>query len=64
MGDRDIWAAALLLIDRHGDDAAGHALKRVNELLESGDVKGAAALLWIVTVIREMEASGSGGPIH
>ena len=64
MGERDIWASALLLIDSHGDDAVGHALKRVNEMLESGNVVGAAVWLRIVNVIREMEASGSGGPIH
>ena len=64
MGDRDIWAAALLLIDRHGDDAAMRALKRVNELSIRSDTEGIAVWLRIVTVIREIEASGTGGPIH
>ncbi len=64
MGDRDIWANALLLIDRHGDDAAGYALKRADEQLESGDIALAAVWARIMAVIREIEASGSGGPIH
>ncbi len=64
MNERDIWAAALLLIDRHGNNAALRAIKRVNELLESDDIDGAAVWLRIVTVIRQIETSEAAGPIH
>jgi len=42
MEERKIWASAFLLIDRNGDDAADHALKQANVLLESGDAKDEA----------------------
>ena len=38
----DIFRAAKLLMDHHGDDAALRAARRADELLEEGDVDGSA----------------------
>jgi hypothetical protein len=38
MTDPDIFRAAKLLIDQHGEDAALRAAQRADELLEEGDV--------------------------
>ena len=38
--DLDIYRSAKLLIDQHGQNAARHAAKRANALLEPGDMKG------------------------
>ena len=35
--DRDVWAAALLMVKRYGDDAMGEAAARADQLLEDGD---------------------------
>lgn len=42
--DPDIFRAAKLLIDQHGEDAAIRAAQRTDALLEEGDVDG--ALVW------------------
>ncbi len=43
--DLDIYPSAKLLIDQHGDDAARHAAKRAEALLEPGEV--ANVRLWL-----------------
>ena len=40
--DRDVWQAAKLLVDRHGQDATLHAAQRADELLGNGDIDGRA----------------------
>lgn len=37
IADSDLWRAANLMIERHGDDAALVAAKRADELLAQGD---------------------------
>ncbi len=44
----DIDRSAKLLIDRHGDEAPIHAAMRADELLDKGDLDGAAAWRRIV----------------
>jgi len=46
--DPDIYRAAKLLIDQHGDDAPLQAAGRADELLDEGDVDGAAVWRQIV----------------
>jgi hypothetical protein len=41
--DPDIFRAAKLLIDRHGDDADIRAAERADELLDEGDTEGSTA---------------------
>jgi hypothetical protein len=42
VSDLDIWRAANLLIQRYGADAAIEAAKRVDQMLERGDLDGNA----------------------
>jgi hypothetical protein len=49
--DRDIWAAALLMVTRYGDDAVLAAVKRGKRLLEEDDLQGAVTWHRIVSAI-------------
>jgi hypothetical protein len=40
ISDLDIWRAANLLIQRHGEDAEIEAAKRADQMLERGDLDG------------------------
>ena len=40
--DRDVWAAALLMVKRYGADAMLEAAARADQLLADGDPLGAA----------------------
>jgi hypothetical protein len=40
--DLDIYRAAKLLVDQHGEDAPIRAAERADELLQGGDVGGGA----------------------
>ena len=53
--DPDIFRAAKLLIDQHGDDAPIHAAQRADGLLEEGDVDGAAVWRRILEAIEELQ---------
>ena len=40
ISDRDIWAAALLIVKRYGEDAMLEATARADQLLDEGDLAG------------------------
>jgi hypothetical protein len=42
ISDTDIYWAAKLLIDQHGADAGPRAAERADQLLDAGDMIGAA----------------------
>ena len=50
----DIFRAAKLLIDQHGEDAALRAALRAGELLEEGDVDGSAVWRRILAAVEEL----------
>ncbi len=53
--DLDIYRAANLLIKQHGDEASIHAAMRADELLEAGDLDGAAMWRRIIRAIEELQ---------
>jgi hypothetical protein len=53
--DPDIFHAAKLLIDQHGDDAAVRAAMRADVLLDEGDVDGAVVWRRILEAIEELK---------
>jgi hypothetical protein len=53
--DLDIYRAAKLLIDKHGDEAALYAAGRADLLLEEGDAAGAATWHRIVAAVEELQ---------
>jgi hypothetical protein len=61
--DTDIYRSAKLLVDEHGADAPIHAVMRVDELIEAGDVQGVATWKRILKAVEELLMIG-GGTIH
>jgi len=51
--DPDIFRAAKLLIDQHGADAGLRAAERADQLLDAGDLIGAATCRRILKAIGE-----------
>jgi hypothetical protein len=41
ISDRDVWAAALLIVKRYSDDARLEASERADQPLDEGDMAGA-----------------------
>jgi hypothetical protein len=54
--DRDIWAAALLVVKRYGDDAMLEASERADPLLDGGDMAGAETWHRILNAIERLQA--------
>ena len=54
INDPDIFRAAKLLIDKHGNDAAIRAAQRADGLLNGGDMDGAAVWRQILEAIDEL----------
>ena len=55
LDDPDIFRAAKLLMDQHGEDAAIRAAQRADELLDEGDVDGAVVWRRILEAIEELQ---------
>jgi hypothetical protein len=53
--DLDIYRVAKLLVDQHGEDAPIRAAERSDQLLEDGDIDGAAIWRSILAAIEEMQ---------
>jgi hypothetical protein len=58
--DPDIFRAAKLLIDQHGDDASLRAAERADELLAEADVEGSAVWRRILAAIDELQRGALG----
>ncbi len=52
--DLDIYRAAHLLIERHGDDAPIEAAMGADELMETRDLEGVAVWKMILKAIEEL----------
>ena len=53
--DPDIFRAARLIIDQHGEEAATYAAGRADLLLEDGDPEGSAVWHRILAAIKELQ---------
>ena len=53
--DRDVWQAALLIVNRYGDDAILEAAERADQLLDEGDMAGAETWHWILNAIERLQ---------
>ncbi len=62
--DMDIWRAAKLLVDRHGDEAPIHAAMRADEMLAEGDVDGQRIWKRILSAIEELLRGRRDDPLH
>ena len=61
ISDPDIFHAAMLLIEQHGDDAAIRAVQRVDTLAEEGDLDGAIVWRRILEAIGELTRTRRDG---
>jgi hypothetical protein len=66
ISDRDVFAAAKLMIKRHGEEAAAEAAKRADALLEEGDAVGSTVWGKIAKAIEELlrKAPEPGAAVH
>lgn len=62
--DIDIWRAAKMLVDRHGDEAPVHAAMRADELLADGDIDGQHIWTRIQRAIEELLRGRGDDPLH
>ena len=62
--DIDIYRAAKLYIDQHGDQAALQAAMQADALLEKGDMEGSATWRKIIKAIEVMQATEPDGAMH
>ena len=58
--DLDIYRTANVLIREHGDKAGIHAAMRADELLEAGDLDGAATWRRVIKAIEELASTERG----
>jgi hypothetical protein len=61
--DPDIFCAAKLLIDQHGDDAPIRAAQRADELADLGDLDGVAVWRRILEAIAELQRGRREGEL-
>jgi hypothetical protein len=63
VSDLDIWRAANLLIQNHGDGAELEAFRLADLMLDRGDQQGQAVWMRIKRAIGELQAPPTG-PAH
>jgi hypothetical protein len=66
ISDRDIWAAALLMVKRYRDDAMREAEARAEQFQEDGDMAGAETWHRILNAIERLQAKApaEGEAVH
>jgi len=66
ISDRDIWAAALLMVKRYKADAMQESAMRADQLLEDGDWQDAVSWRRIVDAIERLQAQkpAEGEKVH
>ena len=60
----DIYRAAKLYIDQHGELASFEAAMQADALLEKGDMEGSATWREIINAIEVMQATEPSGATH
>ncbi len=63
-GNIDLYRAAKLYIDQHGDQAVLQAAMRADALPDTGDMDGAAMWRKIIKAIEVLQATEPGGAVH
>jgi hypothetical protein len=63
ISDLDIYRAANMLIDRHGDDALIEAGRMIDQMLADGDSEGRIVWRRIKRAIEALQAA-PGGAVH
>lgn len=58
--EHELWAAANMLINRHGAEAWFHAAQRADELFAQGDIDGHATFVAILRRIEKLSRPVEG----
>lgn len=58
--EQELWAAAHMLINRHGADAWFHTAKRADELSVQGDIEGHVIFVAILRRIERLNGPAEG----
>ena len=63
---RNVWAAALLMVKRYGDDAMLEAAQKADQMLDEGDMAGAETWHRILNAIERLQAQkpAEGEGVH
>ena len=62
--DEDIYIAANMMIGQHGDTADIAAAQRIDELVERGDLDGAAVWRRILRAVNELNGAEPDRPVN
>ncbi len=62
--DLDLYRAAKLLIDQHGDGATIEAMKRADALAAQGDAVGKVVWLRILEAVEELRNTQPAGAVY
>jgi len=60
----DVWRAAKVLVDQHGDEAPIQAAMRVDDMLERGDLEGRRVWKKILEAVEELLRGRGGDSLH
>ncbi len=60
----EIYRAANVLVKQHGQDAPIRAAMRADELLEAGDLDGAAVWKRIMRAVKKLQRKRPEGLVH
>jgi len=60
----DVWRAAKMLVDQHGDEAPVHAAMRVDDMLERGDLEGRQVWKRILEAVEDLLRDRGDDPLH
>ena len=64
INERDVWQAAKLMIDQHGDQAPVHSAMRADEMLGVGDLDGQAVWKAILKAVNDLLNKEPDGTVH
>lgn len=62
--DRDVYRAAKLLVDRHGEDARSYASERAGSLKEGGSAEGHAVWKRIEAAVEALLSTKREGALN
>ena len=60
--DRDVWAAAVLMVKRYGEDAMLEMSEHADQLLDEGDMAGVET--WHRILTAQAKAPAEGEKVH
>jgi len=63
LSDQDVWRAAMALVDRYGTNACAEAVKRADDMVNTGNADGRTEWMRILAAVLELQKAPLG-PVH